>query len=117
MAEKITKHQTWTHWRQGVKFMNAYEAAPVCKPTRVAFFTGRYPAHIKVGLYEPIAEGHKDSLIGLSPEHLSIGALLKNAGYETYLVGKWHLGYLPEFSPMRNGFDYFYGFHAGAIDY
>ena len=102
---------------QGIKFMNAYAAAPVCTPTRVAFFTGRYPAHLTVGLYEPIAEGHKDSLVGLSPENLSIGQLLKKAGYETYLVGKWHLGYQPEFSPNRNGFDYFYGFHAGAIDY
>jgi arylsulfatase A-like enzyme len=102
---------------QGVKFTNAYAAAPVCTPTRVAFFTGRYPAHIKVGLYEPIAEGHKDSLVGLSPEYPSIAPLLKKAGYETYLVGKWHLGYVQEFSPIQNGFDYFYGFHAGAIDY
>src|SRR6266496_6371070 len=102
---------------QGVKFMNAYAAAPVCTPTRAAFMTGRYPARIKVGLYEPIAEGHKDSLVGLSPEDPSIASLLKKAGYETYLVGKWHLGYQPEFSPNRNGFDYFFGFHAGAIDY
>ncbi len=102
---------------QGIKFMNAYAAAPVCTPTRVAFFTGRYPARLTVGLYEPIAEGHKDSLVGLSPENPTIASLLKKAGYETYLVGKWHLGYQPEFSPNRNGFDYFYGFHAGAIDY
>ena len=102
---------------QGIKFMNAYAAAPVCTPTRVAFFTGRYPAHLNVGLYEPIAEGRKDSLVGLSPANNSIGTLLKNAGYETNLVGKWHLGYKPEFSPMTNGFDYFFGCHAGAIDY
>jgi arylsulfatase A-like enzyme len=102
---------------QGVKFMNAYAAAPVCTPTRAAFITSRYPARIKVGLYEPLADGHKDSLVGLSPEYPSVAHLLKNAGYETYLVGKWHLGYLPQFSPVQNGFDYFYGFHAGAIDY
>ena len=102
---------------QGVKFMNAYAAAPVCTPTRAAFMTGRYPARIKVGLYEPLADGRSDSLVGLSPEYPSVAGLLKNAGYETYLVGKWHLGYLPEFSPIQNGFDYFYGFHAGAIDY
>jgi arylsulfatase A-like enzyme len=80
---------------QGVKFLNAYAAAPVCTPSRAAFMTGRYPARIKVGLYEPIAEAHADSLVGLSPECPSIAQLLKNAGYETYLVGKWHLGYLP----------------------
>jgi len=102
---------------QGIKFINAYAAAPVCTPTRVAFFTGRYPARLSVGLYEPLAEGHKDSLLGLTPETPSIAGLLKKAGYETYLVGKWHLGYLPAFSPMANGFDYFFGFHAGATDY
>jgi arylsulfatase A-like enzyme len=102
---------------QGVKFMNAYANAPVCTPTRVAFMTGRYPARLEVGLYEPIAEGHKDSMIGLSPKNPTIGSLLKKAGYETYLVGKWHLGYQPEFSPNKNGFDYFFGYHAGAIDY
>src|SRR4051794_28256510 len=53
---------------QGVKFMNAYAAAPVCTPTRAAFITGRYPARTKVGLYEPLADGHEDSLIGLSSE-------------------------------------------------
>ena len=102
---------------QGIKFMNAYAAAPVCTPTRAAFFTGRYPAHLAVGLYEPIAEGHKDSLVGLSSHDPSIAPMLKKAGYETYLVGKWHLGYKPEFSPIANGFDYFFGFHAGATDY
>ena len=102
---------------QGVKFMNAYAAAPVCTPTRVAFFTGRYPARLTVGLYEPIAEGSKDSLVGLSPETPSVAHLLKKSGYETYLVGKWHLGYKPEYSPNKNGFDYFFGFKTGATDY
>ena len=49
---------------QGMKFMNAYATAPVCTPTRVAFFTGRYPAHLTAGLYEPIAEGPEDSSKG-----------------------------------------------------
>ena len=102
---------------QGVKFMNAYAAAPVCTPTRVAFMTGRYPARLEVGLYEPIAEGPEDSAVGLSPKIPSIAGLMKKAGYETYLVGKWHLGYPAECSPNKNGFDYFFGFHAGAIDY
>src|SRR4030095_8933538 len=102
---------------QGIKLINAYATAPVCTPTRVAFFTGRYPARLTVGLYEPIAESHQDSLVGLSPQIPSLASLLKKSGYETNLVGKWHLGYLPEFSPNKNGFDYFYGHHAGAIDY
>jgi arylsulfatase A-like enzyme len=102
---------------QGVKFMNAYATAPVCTPTRVAFMTGRYPARTEVGLHEPLEWSTKDSLLGLSPETPSIATLMKKAGYQTYLVGKWHLGFKPEFNPTRNGFDYFYGFHGGAIDY
>jgi len=102
---------------QGVKFMNAYAAAPVCTPTRVAFFTGRYSARLTAGLYEPIAEGSKDSLVGLSSKTPSIGTLLKKSGYDTYLVGKWHLGYKPEYAPNKNGFDYFFGFKTGATDY
>jgi arylsulfatase A-like enzyme len=97
--------------------MNAYASAPVCTPTRAAFITGRYPARLEVGLYEPIAEGHQDSMVGLTPETPSIATRLKKAGYETYLVGKWHLGYQPQSGPTRNGFDYFYGCHAGATDY
>jgi arylsulfatase A-like enzyme len=103
---------------QGMRFTNAYTAAPVCTPTRVAFMTGRYPARLKVGLYEPIAEGKNDSAVGLSAKDVpSIATLLKQSGYKTYLVGKWHLGYQPEFRPLANGFDRFFGFHAGATDY
>ncbi len=60
---------------QGIKFMNAYAAAPVCTPTRVAFMTGRYPARLPVGLYEPIVT--KDSAIGLSPKIPSVANLMK----------------------------------------
>lgn len=87
--------------------MNAYAAAPVCTLTRVAFISGRHPARLNVGLYEPITEGPRDSLVGLTAATPSIARMLKQAGYETYLVGKWHLGYKPEFSPNNNGFDYF----------
>jgi arylsulfatase A-like enzyme len=102
---------------QGLKFMNAYATAPVCTPTRVAFMTGRYPARIPLGLREPIDWSTKDSLIGLSPKNLSIATRMRKAGYETFLVGKWHLGFRPEFNPMRNGFDHFFGFNGGGIDY
>ncbi len=102
---------------QGVKFMNAYATAPVCTPTRVAFMTGRYPARTEVGLHEPLEWSTRDSMLGLSPGIPSIATLMKKAGYQTYLVGKWHLGFKPEFNPTRNGFDYFFGFHGGGIDY
>lgn len=102
---------------QGMKFINAYAAAPVCTPTRTAFITGRYPARTPVGLYEPLRVHSRDSLAGLTTETPSIATYLKAAGYATYLVGKWHLGFKPQFSPMQNGFDYFFGFHSGAVDY
>lgn len=102
---------------QGIKFMNAYAAAPVCTPTRVAFMTGRYPSRIEVGLHEPLDWSTKDSSIGLTSEVPSIATLLKQSGYATYLVGKWHLGFKPQFNPLKNGFDYFFGFHGGGIDY
>ncbi len=102
---------------QGVKLTNAYAAAPVCTPSRVAFMTGRYPARIPLGLREPLEWSAKDSLLGLSPNNLSVATQMGKAGYETYLVGKWHLGFTPEFGPNRNGFDYFLGFNGGGVDY
>jgi arylsulfatase A-like enzyme len=102
---------------QGVKFMNAYAAAALCTPTRTAFMTGRYPARTPVGLMEPLRSGHKDSIVGLTPNYTSVATLLQQSGYETLLVGKWHLGFTPEYSPVKNGFDYFFGFHSGGSDY
>lgn len=102
---------------QGVKCMNAYATAPVCTPTRVAFMTGRYPARNEMGLKEPLAWNAKDSIVGFRPDQPTIATHLKAAGYETYLIGKWHLGFKPEFSPLRFGFDYFYGFNGGGVDY
>lgn len=100
---------------EGIRFMEAYSAAPLCTPTRTAFMTGRYPAQTPVGLYEPLTS--RDSIYGLSADYPSVASLLKDKGYETALIGKWHLGFIPVYSPTRNGFDYFFGFHSGAADY
>jgi arylsulfatase A-like enzyme len=102
---------------QGMKFMQAYAAGPVCTPTRAGFMTGRYPARIPIGLIEPLTGSPKDSAFGLTADYPSIATLLKQSGYETLLIGKWHLGFLPQHSPTENGFNYFYGFHSGAADY
>jgi arylsulfatase A-like enzyme len=99
---------------QGIKFTNAYAGAPVCTPSRASFMTGRYPARTPVGMPEPL--GWWDT-VGLTPKYTSLPTLLKKAGYETFLIGKWHLGGLAAFSPLQNGFDYFFGFTGGAIDY
>ena len=107
---------------QGVRFTNAYSAAPVCTPTRVGFHTGRYPARLPVGLEEPIHERtalspEKLKATGIPHEHPTVSSLIKAAGYSTALVGKWHLGYLPHYSPIRSGFDEFFGNMSGAVDH
>ena len=102
---------------QGIKFVNAYSAGPLCTPTRAAFMTGRYPARTPVGLIEPLTGDKKDTAFGLTTEYPSIATLMKAAGYQTALIGKWHLGSLPQHSPIKNGFDYFFGIHSGAADY
>jgi arylsulfatase A-like enzyme len=102
--------------KQGIKFLSAYAAAPVCTPTRCAYVTGRYPQRLAVGLEEPL-RGTSPPDVGLPPDHPTIASLLKNNGYETALVGKWHLGWKPEFGPNRHGFEEFFGILSGAADY
>ncbi len=102
---------------EGMLFTNAYAAGPLCTPTRVGFMTGRYPARTPVGLLEPLTPTKRDSAYGLSPDYPSIASMLRKAGYETVLIGKWHLGFKPEFSPNNNGYDHFFGIHSGAADY
>jgi len=100
---------------QGVRFTDAYSASAVCTPTRCGFITGRYPARLKIGLAEPLpATNHQ---VGLDPQHPTIASLLKGSGYETSLIGKWHLGFRPEWGPNAHGFDEFFGVLAGAADY
>jgi len=101
---------------QGVRFTQAYSASAVCTPTRCAFMTGRYPARSKIGLTEPLpATNHR---VGLEAnDEPTIASLLKANGYNTALVGKWHLGFRPEWGPNAHGFEEFFGVLAGAADY
>lgn len=100
---------------QGTRFTDAYAAAALCTPTRCGFITGRYPARLKIGLMEPLPVNNH--LVGLDPGHPTIASLLKTSGYDTALVGKWHLGFRPEWGPNAHGFDEFFGILAGAGDY
>jgi arylsulfatase A-like enzyme len=106
---------------EGMKFTDSYSAAPVCTPTRVGFQTGRHPARLPVGLFEPIPDrqdlAERVKGLGIPTDHPTIGSLIKGAGYDTALIGKWHLGYLPEFGPLRYGYDEFFGILSGAGDY
>lgn len=103
--------------RQGTRFTSAYAAAPVCTPSRVALMTGRYPARCAVGLLEPLTKKPHFRDIALPAEHPTVSSLLKAGGYETALVGKWHLGYTPESTPAKHGFDRFFGILDSSADY
>ncbi len=101
---------------RGVRFTQAYANSAVCSATRFALMTGRYQYRLRGGLEEPIAGTATDKL-GLPPEHPTLPSLLRDAGYATALIGKWHLGRPPQFGPEKSGYEYFFGNHGGAIDY
>ena len=99
---------------RGVRFTQAYANSAVCSATRLALITGRYQYRLPLGLEEPLAgKAH----VGLPPEHPTLPSLLRDAGYATALIGKWHLGVLPSFGPLKSGYDRFWGIRSGAIDY
>jgi arylsulfatase A-like enzyme len=102
----------------GVKFTDGYSNSPVCSPTRFALMTARYQYRLRGAAEEPINSKSKgSSTLGLPPEHPTLPSLLKQAGYHTALIGKWHLGYPPAFSPIKSGYDEFFGPMSGGVDY
>jgi len=101
--------------REGVRLTEAYANGAVCTPTRVALISGRYQQ--RVGLEWVLGDSAADRDRGLPATGTSLPALLKTNGYATGLIGKWHLGWKPEFGPNAHGFDEFFGFLGGAHDY
>jgi arylsulfatase A-like enzyme len=100
---------------EGMLFTNGYCNSPVCSPSRFAIMTGRYPHRLRGGFDEPIASGGPH--LGLPPEHPTMPSLLRDAGYSTALIGKWHLGSPPWYSPQKSGYQEFFGFRSGAVDF
>lgn len=100
---------------EGVRFTQAYANSAVCSATRFALITGRYQYHFRGGLEEPLVR--QAQRYGLPPEHPTLPSLLRDAGYNTALIGKWHLGSLPSFGPIKSGYQRFFGNYGGAIDY
>jgi len=91
----------------GARFTNAFVATPVCSPSRVEFFTGLYGT--QVGITDFLNREEEAAGIGLPASAVTWPAVLQQSGYATELIGKWHLGTLPQFHPTRHGFDRFFG--------
>ncbi len=94
----------------GVRATRFYAAAPTCSPSRAAILTGRFPDTLGIG-------GALMGKGGLTGDKTTIAKVLKEAGYTTGLVGKWHLGYADDRLPNPHGFDEFYGHRGGKIDF
>lgn len=108
--------------RDGARFTDFYVAAPVCTPSRYALLTGRHPSRAQRlpadhALMPTRPQDYQERLTG---EEVTLAQLLKQRGYRSALVGKWHLGLGfggAQNLPTHHGFDTFYGFTAGCIDY
>lgn len=102
--------------RQGVQLTQGYSSTPICSPTRTALLSGCYAQRFAVGIEEPIANNAPPGL-GLPLERPTIASVMKALGYRTKLVGKWHLGEVPDHGPLKYGYDEYFGIVEGAADY
>ncbi|VTU25764.1 sulfatase family protein [Variovorax sp. PBL-E5] len=102
----------------GIQFTQGYANSPVCSPTRFALMTARYQYRLRGAAEEPINSKSRGSTsLGLPPAHPTLPSLLRDAGYRTALIGKWHLGFPPAFGPLRSGYEEFFGPMSGGVDY
>jgi arylsulfatase A-like enzyme len=91
--------------KEGVRFTDYYAAAPICSPSRAGLLTGSYPRRVGMETWVHRA----DSRRGLHPSELTLGELFQENGYKTICIGKWHLGFYPQFLPEQQGFDFYFG--------
>ncbi len=102
----------------GLRFTQGYANSPVCSPTRFALMTMRWQYRLRGALDEPInSRSQGSTTLGLPPQTPTLPGLLRQSGYRTALVGKWHLGFPPHFGPLKSGYEQFYGVLAGGVDY
>jgi arylsulfatase A-like enzyme len=100
---------------EGVRFAEWHANSPVCSPSRASVLTGKYPQH--AGIPEILFSRPTFDIPGLKEGERTLAAELKKLGYRTAAVGKWHLGSAPHSRPRAQGFDEFFGFYSGWIDY
>ena len=90
---------------EGVRLTNAYSSSSNCTPSRAGLLTGRYP--VRTGMAHQVL--FIEDTHGLPLEEVTIAEMLKPMGYQTAIIGKWHLGHTPAYWPTNHGFDYYYG--------
>jgi len=105
--DKIAKH--------GIVFSNGYVSHPYCSPSRAGLMTGRYQQ--RFGHEHNVPFAPKDSTMGTPKNEIFLSKKLKEAGYNTCAIGKWHLGDHPSFLPPERGFDHWFGFSGGNMNY
>ncbi|MEW6303628.1 MAG: sulfatase-like hydrolase/transferase [Verrucomicrobiota bacterium] len=113
--------------RDGVRLTQFYSNGPECTPTRTGFLTGRYQQRVgglecaigtgNVGRYDDAIRLRETNDLGLPTNEMTISRLLKDAGYATAVIGKWHLGYDDKFMPRGHGFDHALYCLGGGMDY
>jgi arylsulfatase A-like enzyme len=100
--------------REGVRLTQCYSNGPVCTPTRAAFVTGRYQQRVNKAMEWAVLPDQREDALPLS--ETTIARMLKDDGYATALIGKWHLGYPIETGPNAHGFDEYFGIIGGNAD-
>ncbi|NQZ60264.1 MAG: sulfatase-like hydrolase/transferase [Lentisphaeraceae bacterium] len=104
---------------EGMKFNSWYVASSICTPSRFSLMTGKYPSRSKDRLLGPLMFlGESDKNRGIKKSETTIASVLSNDGYDTALIGKWHLGHgSKDALPPSHGFQQFNGHTGGCIDY
>jgi len=101
---------------QGVIFSNGYVSHPYCSPSRAGLLTGRYQARFGHDCNMPYA-GDNDNTVGTPLSEIMISEALKKEGYRTSAIGKWHVGDHPDLHPTNQGFDHWFGFAGGGMNF